>query len=153
MEAAVEAWLTLAEIAIEEREPPVIGSWFRRMKTTVKIASKSETAQDLALTAVHAADARIILAQDATITATLMSNLAPVIGSLQPTKDAVLRVGALLIVKVDWAVQVIQLTAAQQAILGHQPQLASAPHQILAVLQLPQSTAEHITSTANFNRP
>jgi len=31
------------------------------------------------------------------------------------TKDAVLRVGALLIVKFDWVVQVFQLTAAQQA--------------------------------------
>lgn len=153
VEAAVEAWLTLAEVAVDEREPPIVGSWFRRMKATAEVALKSETAHDLSLTAVHAADARIILAQDATITATLMSNLAPVIASLQPTKDAVLRVGALLIVKVDWTVQVIQLTAAQQAVLDHQPQLASAPHQIVAALQLPQPADERTTSTADLSRP
>jgi hypothetical protein len=60
----------------------------------------------------HAADSQLVLAQDAEVTARLLQNLAPVIGSLQPTKDAVLRVGALLIVKVDWAVSVFQLTAA-----------------------------------------
>jgi hypothetical protein len=65
-----------------------------------------------------------------------LPNLAPVIGSLQPTKDAVLRVGALLIVKVDWAVSVFQLTAAQQARLDHHPQLASTPREIVAALQL-----------------
>jgi RNA polymerase sigma-70 factor (sigma-E family) len=146
VEVTVERWLAKAGVSIAERERPVIGSWFRRMKATAKAALNSETAQDIAMTAVHAADARLILAQDASITATLLSNLAPVIASLQPTKDAVLRVGALLIVKVDWAVQVIQLTAAQQALLDHQPQLASAPHQIIAALQLPSPASEHATS-------
>ena len=104
------------------------------MQATAKVALNSETAQNVALTAVHAADARPVLAQDATITATLLANLGPVIGSLQPTKDAVIRVGALLIVKVDWVVHVIQLTAAQQALLDHQPQLSSDPHEIVAAL-------------------
>ena len=153
VEAAVEEWLTKANISIEEREQPIIGSWFRQMRATAKAALNSETAQDVAMTAVHAADARLILAQDASITATLLSNLGPVIHSLQPTKDAVLRVGALLIVKVDWAVQVIQLTAAQQAILDHQPQLASAPHQVIAALQLPTPAPEHATSAAELRRP
>ena len=68
--------------------------------------------------------------------ARLLQNLGPVIGSLQPTKDAVLRVGALLIVKVDWTVSVFQLTAAQQARLDHHPQLASTPHESVAALHL-----------------
>ena len=105
------------------------------------------------MTAVHAADARLVLAQDASITATLLSNLAPVIASLQPTKDAVLRVGALLIVKVDWTVQVVQLTAAQQATLDHQPHLVSGPHEIIAVLQLPPPVPEHATSVGNLRQP
>jgi len=92
--------------------------------------------QEAALTGVHAADSRLVLAQDAEVTARLLQNLGPVIGSLQPTKDAVLRVGALLIVKVDWAVSVFQLTAAQQARLDHHPKLASTPHEIVEALQL-----------------
>ena len=47
----------------------------------------------------------------AQITFTLLQNLGPVIASLRPTKDAVLRVGALLVVKMHWAVHVFQLTA------------------------------------------
>ena len=94
VEAAVEEWLGRAGISIEDREQPIIGSWFRRMRASAKVALNSETAQDLARTAVHAADARLILDQDARITAAFLSNLAPVIASLQPTKDAVLRVGA-----------------------------------------------------------
>lgn len=38
-----------------------------------------------------------------------------------------MRTGALLILKVDWAVHVYQLTAAQQAILDHRPHLVTAP--------------------------
>jgi hypothetical protein len=64
----------------------------------------------------------------------MMQNLGPVLGSLQPTKDAVIRVGALLIVKVEWTVAVHQLTAAQQLLLDHQPQLLTSPHDILAAL-------------------
>ena len=153
VEATVEEWLAKAGISIEEREQPIIGSWFRRMRAAAKAALNSETAQDVAMTAVHAADTRLVLAQDAHITATLLSNLAPVIASLQPTKDAVLRVGALLIVKVDWAVQVVQLTAAQQAILDHQPHLASAPHEIIAALQLTSPAPQHVTSAADLRRP
>jgi RNA polymerase sigma-70 factor (sigma-E family) len=145
VEAAVEKWLATAGISIVEREKPVIGSWFRRMRAVARTAMNSETAQDMAMTAVHAADARLILAQDANNTAILLSNLGSVLAALQPTKDAALRVGALLIVKIDWAVQVIQLTAAQQAILDHQPQLASSPQGIIAALQLPNPTTEHAT--------
>jgi len=63
------------------------------------------------MAAAHAADLRVALAQDATVTATMLQNLGPVIEALQPTKDAVLRVGALLIVKVDWTIVVHRLTA------------------------------------------
>lgn len=69
------------------------------------------------------------------MTATLMQNLGPVIASLQPTKDAVVRVGTLLIVKADWVVNVHQLTAAQQVLLNHQPQhTATTPSEIITAL-------------------
>jgi len=57
-------------------------------------------------------------------------------------KDAVVRAGALLIVKVDWVVQVHQLTAAQQAILDHRPQLAASPKEIISVLQLTEPASQ-----------
>jgi hypothetical protein len=72
------------------------------------------------------------------VTAILMSNLGPVLASLQPTRDAVVRSGALLIVKVDWTVAVHQLTPRQQLVLDHAPYLVAAPDKILEALGLPQ---------------
>jgi Effector Associated Constant Component 1 len=136
VEAAIDELLAAAGLRIRDREEPVIGSWFRRMRAAIKDVMRSPAAREGALVAAHAADTRLVLAQDAAVTATLLQNLGPVIASLQPTKDAVLRVGALLIVKVDWVVNVFQLTAAQQALLDHRPQLATSPHEIIAALNL-----------------
>jgi hypothetical protein len=44
--------------------------------------------------------------------------------------------GAVLLVKVDWVITVHQLTAAQQAVLDHQPRLATTPHEIIAALSI-----------------
>jgi hypothetical protein len=140
VEAAVDELLARANRHIVWKDTPVIGSWFRAMRATLAQLVRSPAGREAALSAAHAADSRLILAQDAYVTATFLQNLGPVITSLQPTKDAVLRVGALLIVKVDWTVQVFQLTAAQQITLDHRPQLATRPHEIIEVLQL--STAE-----------
>jgi hypothetical protein len=136
VEQAVEELLATAGLAVTDRGEPVIGSWFRRMTARAQQGLQSPMAQDAALTGIHAADSRLVLAQDADVTARLLQNLGPVIASLQPTKDAVLRIGALLIVKVDWSVSVFQLTAAQQARLDHHPQLATTPQEIVAALRL-----------------
>ena len=136
VEAAVDDWIAGASLVIEERDEPIIGSWFRRVRAGVKQAVHTPAAQDALLTAAHAVDTRMVLAQDAAVTATLLHGVAPVIASLQPTKDAVVRAGAVLIVKIDWVVQVHQLTAAQQVVLNHQPQLLSSPTAIIAALQL-----------------
>jgi hypothetical protein len=148
VEVAVGEWLAHAGLTVEERDEPVIGSWFRRMRAGVGHAVHSPTAAEAALTAVHAADSRLLLGQDAMVTATLLQNLGPVIASLQPTREAILRVGALLIVKIDWAVHVFQLTAAQQAILDHKPQLAASPLEIIAALQLSAPNGTGIMPTA-----
>lgn len=145
VEAAVDDWLASADLRVEERLEPVIGSWFRSMRVGLKQAVHSPAAREAALATAHAVESHAVLAQDAMVTATLLQNLGPVIQSLQPTKDAVLRVGALLIVKVDWSVQVFQLTAAQQMVLDHKPIFATSPQEIIAALQL---SAAHRVETA-----
>ena len=139
VEDAIEELLATAGLWISHRDDPVAGSWFRRMAAAVKTGMSSPAARETAAVVAHAADSRLTLAQDAAVTATLLQNLAPVLGALQPTKDAVIRAGALLIVKVDWTVNVFQLTAAQQWQLDHRPQLASSPHEIVATLNLAPS--------------
>jgi hypothetical protein len=143
VEAVVDAFLATADLRVEGRGQPIIGSWFRTMRASARQAVHSLATREAALTVAHVADARLVLAQDATITATLLQNLGPVIASLQPTKDAVLRVGALLIVKVEWVVQVFQLTAAQQALLDHQPRLVSSPHEIIKALELSDPAVDY----------
>ncbi len=140
VETAVEALLETVNLEISYRATPIKGSWFRLMRAKFRSAIGSPVGREIAMTAAHAADARFALTQDAAVTATMMQNLGPVIGSLQPTKDAVIRVGALLIVKVDWVVSVFQLTATQQFELDHRPALASSPKEIIAALELAQSS-------------
>jgi hypothetical protein len=135
IEAAVEGLVAAAGGHIEHRDDPVIGSWFRRMRARTGQAVRSPIAREAAVLAAHAAESRLVHAQDAAVTATMLQNLGPVLAALQPTKDAVIRAGALLIVKVDWIVAVHQLTPAQQLQLDHQPQLAQSPHDILRALE------------------
>ncbi len=141
VEAAVEDLIVSAGGFIEQREDPVLGSWFRRMRAKTSTVIGSSGVREVVMAAAHAADLRVALAQDATVTATMLQNLGPVIEALQPTKDAVLRVGALLIVKVDWTIVVHQLTAAQQLLLDHRPQLATSPAEILTALELKAETS------------
>ena len=143
VEAAVECLLATAGLRIEGREDPVIGSWFRQMVAGVRAAAQSTAGQEAAWAAAHAVESRLVLGQDAEVTARLLQNVAPVLGALHPTKDAVIRAGALLIVKVDWVVSVFQLTAAQQARLNLHPHFASSPSEIIAALSLvPEDTAD-----------
>ena len=140
VQSAVEDLLESAGLVVEVREDPVIGSWFRRIWVAFGRTMRSEAVREGALMAAHVADTRLVLAQDAAITATLLQNLGPVLASLDSTKDAVLRIGALLIVKLEWTVNVFQLTAAQQATLDHRPQLAMSPQEIVRVLGLEEGT-------------
>jgi hypothetical protein len=140
VEVVVERWLATADVFIDSRREPVIGSWFRLMAAKAKRAVKTPAAVEALLTATHVADSHLVQAQDAYVTATLLQNVGPVLQALQPTKDAVVRAGALLVVKVDWVVQVYQLTAAQQAILDHRPHLSASPREIITALESPEPT-------------
>ncbi len=93
------------------------------------------------------------LQQDAAVTALLLSNVGPVIAALEPAKDAVIQVGALLIVKADWAVRVHRLTAGQQYLLGNNPSLAASPDEIFAVPNLPSSSENEEVAARIDERP
>jgi hypothetical protein len=148
VEAAVEAMLEAAGLRIGSREDPVRGSWFRRMSARARDGLLSPAGQEAARTAAHALDARLVLSQDAEVTARLMENLAPVLTALHPTKDAVIRVGALVVVKVDGSVSVYQLTPAQQLRLNHSPWLATAPADLDAALRAGQWESAGLDSGA-----
>jgi hypothetical protein len=133
VERAVDALVESAGLVIVSRQPPVTGSWFKGMRAVLR----TPAAEEVLATTAHVADSRLARRPDAEVTAMLLQNLGPVITALQPTKDAAVRVGALLIVKVDWTVVVHQLTPRQQLVLDHSPGLETAPHRILDALGLP----------------
>jgi hypothetical protein len=133
VERAVDVLVESADLVIASRQPPVTGSWFRRMRAVLR----SPAGEEVLATTAHIADSRFALRPDAEVTAMLLQNLGPVITALHPTKDAAVRVGALLIVKVDWTVVVHQLTPRQQLVLDHSPGLETVPHEILHALGLP----------------
>jgi hypothetical protein len=143
VEKAVEQLLWSADLKIVSREKPELGSWFRSIK------AKSSWAGDTAMTAAHAAESWLVTAQEAYITATMIQNLPPLLAALQSTRDAVIRVGALLIVKVDWVVTVHQLTAVQQFELDHNPALSSAPHNVLKALGIIDSSQTQASTTVD----
>jgi DNA-binding winged helix-turn-helix (wHTH) protein len=138
VEAAVARAMEMAGAPIAERDDPVLGSWFRRMRA-------NPAARELAMTAAHVADTRLVHEADAQVTATLLQHIGPVITALQQEKEAVVRLGAVLIVKVNGQLMVHQLTAVQQFRLDHQPHVV-APRDILATLGLP-ATNGHQCST------
>ncbi|WP_316781255.1 hypothetical protein [Streptomyces sasae] len=149
VQAAVETLLATAGLEVLDREDPILGSWFRRMRATISRAARSRAVREGALTATHIADARLLLPLDATITATMMQNVGPLLTSLQPTKDAVVRIGAVLVVKVDWQVHVLQLTAAQQATLDHRPQLATSPRDVISAIGLLNASSSPTAADSN----
>lgn len=129
VEAEVANVLASAGATIVERSDPILGSWFRRLKANAAV-------RELGTTAAHAIDSHLVLGQDAQVTATLMQNVGSLVTALQPNEEAVARLGAVLIVKLDGKVLINQLTAAQQLQLDHEPQLLDAPRDILSALAL-----------------
>ncbi|SFW70988.1 hypothetical protein [Amycolatopsis australiensis] len=75
VQTAVEDLVTAAGAEIIDRDDPITGSWFRRMRAMVRAAA-SDLARETAVAAAHAIDSHVVLARDATGTATMMQNLA-----------------------------------------------------------------------------
>jgi hypothetical protein len=112
-------------------DDPVPGSWFRRLRAAVDSTPYAPAARGGT-----PADIRdhLLLAQDAAITSALLRNADAVITALEPTPDAIVHLGAVLIVKADGKSMVAALTAAQQARLDRDPDLATSPRLIASAL-------------------
>lgn len=102
---------------------------------TLLAAAEAEiTSRETAVGHLHTLRARP-MTDEATLTATCLRNLGPVIAVLQTHEEAVVRAGAVLLVKLGPRLTVQELTEAQQLRLDHEPDLASAPGLILSTLE------------------
>jgi hypothetical protein len=111
--------------------PPVYGSVFQRLAARFRRSASRVEDSYLSELIKHRAEAEISLDSDARRTATLTQGLAPIIHSLQNTENAVIRLGAALIVKIDGSVVVQQLTVWQQRRLEVRPNLFKDPRSLL----------------------
>jgi hypothetical protein len=135
VEAAVEETLTEVGLQVTERQDSITGSWLRHLRARLRNVADTPAGREAMALGLHALEQRLALEKDAEITEKLMANLGSVITSLQPERDAVVRMGAVLVVKADGVVTALQLTVAQQLILNHRPQLFQSPRDLLAKLE------------------
>jgi hypothetical protein len=139
VERAVEEWLADAGLEVVFRDDPIIGSWSRTLWVRVRTMARGQAAGEVAATVVRTLELRHYGVLDAQVTATLMQSTAQVLASLQNSKDAAIRLGAVLILKVDWVPVVTQLSAAQQLKLDHHPEMLDVPAQLLRFLGLDEA--------------
>ena len=97
-------------------------------------------AREAAKGAAHAVEAKTALAWDADLALKHSQAVSNVLTSLGQTKDAIVRIGPILIVKVNWAVAVHQLTLAQQFDLEHMNSAALTVKETLCSLGLAMPT-------------
>jgi hypothetical protein len=131
VQAAATRVLAAAGLRIHSADDPVLGSWFRNLRAAVDSTPYAPAVREGTPTPVRT---HPVLAQDAAITSTLLRNADAVITALQPTPDAIVRLGAVLIIKANGTPMVVQLTADRQATLDRDPSLASSPRAIASAL-------------------
>lgn len=147
VEHAVDDLVVLAGFRITERDDPVLGSWFRRMRASLARAGGAPAREAVVAATAHQAELLLLQRTDAVAAEFLRTGVAPLLASLKETENAVIRVGALLIVKSGGTVQVMQLTARQQLILDHSPDLLAAPERVLQAVGQPTNAAELMAGT------
>lgn len=140
VEIAVGRALTAAGLYITKRSQPRIGSWFAQWRAAMRRAAQTPVGAEVVMAAVHGIEQRAVLDKDADITEKLMRNLGPVIAALAVEERAVIRLGAVLAVKVDGQLTVHQLTTEQQLTLNHQPRLLMSPREVLEMLETDQAS-------------
>jgi hypothetical protein len=131
VEEAVETLLRTAGWRIVHRDDPVAGSWFCRMWAKLGLTAGSAAAM-----AGHRVESELVRRPNADVTAMMLQYVGPVITALQPTKNAVIWAGAVLIMKVNGVVSVRELTMDQQAWLNRRPTLVTAPEDLAGALGL-----------------
>jgi len=148
VQAAVEDLLRVAGWGISHRDDPVAGSWFRRLW-----AKSGLTDGSLPAMVGHRVESELVRRADAEVTATMLRHVGPVITALQPTRNAVIWAGAVLIMKVDGVVSVRELSIDQQAWLNHRPALIAAPEELAAALGLVASGSPNGLPSAEDQSP
>ena len=125
VEAEVEKLVESAGWKVLHREDSGTGSWFRRL--WVKVPPMVD----------HRLGSELVRRPEAEVTATMLQHIGPVVTALQPTRDAVIWIGAVLVTKVDGEVSARELTLEEQSWLTQKPHVLTAPKVLVSAFDPP----------------
>lgn len=146
VESAVVRVLDELGFEVSERQPPVYGSWFRRMFARTKRMSTNPEVVDRLEKVERAVEIQVLHRQQAEIDSAQGGAVANLLQALDGTDQAIIQIGSLLIVKVDGTPIVRNLTQSELAHLEKNPRLQSDPGTILGELQQATQEMERVRS-------
>lgn len=117
------------------RPPPVIGSWWRGFKATMKKVAETEPLSDLALRLERVLEIQTLHGPQAQIDAAQAGAAADLIKSLEGQRNALVQIGSLLLIKLDGDLIVRNLTQRELAFIQRNPSSATNAREILEQLQ------------------
>jgi hypothetical protein len=143
----VESALTqlLAEVDMEtyDHEPPVVGSWYRRFWARTRVGTAHLSAEQIAAEVERKIRIEVFDKAQASIDNQQATGAAALIAALQGETHACIRVGSLLVLKVDGRILVNTLTQYQLAWLERNQMLLRDPAGLLSELEkLAENPAE-----------
>lgn len=134
VEAALGLLLAEVEVEMYNLEPPVEGSWFRRSLARVKSETSHLSAEKIAAEVERKIRMEVFDRQQASIDNQQATGAAALIAALQGEERACIRVGSLLVLKLNGQVLVNNLTQYQLAWLERNQVLLRDPEGLLKAL-------------------
>ncbi|MEU5152927.1 hypothetical protein [Glycomyces sp. NPDC021274] len=135
VEDAVEGLLTEADIVTFGRKPPEIGSWFRRFWARTQAGTAHLSAEQVAAELERKLRIEVFDKAQAVIDNQQATGAAALIAALQGERHACIRVGSLLVLKVNGKLLVNTLTQYQLAWLERNQNLLRDPAGLLQGLE------------------
>ena len=128
---AVRSFLDFEGFEVIYEEAGVWGSWFGRSIARSKHALKSDQARDIQMRTGRALEMQALLLPQAQVDAAQADGAARLLSSLSGTPNALVRIGSILIIKVDGVPIVRNLTQTELSYLEHNRHLYRSPKDAL----------------------
>ncbi|MFC7386779.1 DUF6879 family protein [Sphaerisporangium rhizosphaerae] len=135
VQEAVEQVMAAAGLEVTERLEPHRGSWLRGMVGRTRERLTTDEMLERFARLEQAAQLQVLGRPQAEVDAAQGAAVAQLITALDKTKDAIVQIGSILLIKVDWVVSVRNLTPQELRLLDGRPELFRDPAGVLAALR------------------
>jgi len=135
LKAALDALLREFGIEVAAEDPPVLGSWFQRFWVRLRDSDAADGLQKRLSKVEQAVELHHIGKAQAEIDRNKSEAVAVLLGAVRDEKEAVIRLGSLVIVKWSGSVTVWTISETQAAELDSQGDLIGKPAQVLSYLR------------------